>query len=80
MQSEEDVQPAEKVQPEEDVQLTEKVQPEEDVQPTEKVQPEEDVQPTEPTQSADVAGSYQNDPYKSVTQEQNTFHGESNNY
>ena len=46
----------------------------------EKVQPEEDVQPTEPTQSADVAGSYQNDPYKSVTQEQNTFHGESNNY
>lgn len=49
-------------------------------QPTEKVQPEEDVQPTEPTQSADVAGSYQNDPYKSVTQEQNTFHGESNNY
>ena len=49
-------------------------------QPTEKVQSEEDVQPTEPTQSADVAGSYQNDPYKSVTQEQNTFHGESNNY
>ena len=49
-------------------------------QPTEKVQPEEDVQPTEPTQSADVAGSYQNDPYKSVTQEQNTFYGESNNY
>lgn len=49
-------------------------------QPAEKVQPEEDVQPTEPTQSADVAGSYQNDPYKSVTQEQNTFHGESNNY
>ena len=44
------------------------------------MQPEEDVQPTEPTQSADVAGSYQNDPYKSVTQEQNTFHGESNNY
>ena len=80
VQSEEDVQPAEKVQPEEDVQPTEKVQPEEDVQPTEKVQPEEDVQPTEPTQSADVAGSYQNDPYKSVTQEQNTFHGESNNY
>ena len=49
-------------------------------QPTEKVQSEEDVQPTEPTQPADVAGSYQNDPYKSVTQEQNTFHGESNNY
>lgn len=61
-------------------QPTEKVQSEEDVQPAEKVQPEEDVQPTEPTQSADVAGSYQNDPYKSVTQEQNTFHGESNNY
>ena len=49
-------------------------------QPEEKVQPEEDVQPTEPTQPADVAGSYQNDPYKSVTQEQNTFYGESNNY
>ena len=61
-------------------QPTEKVQSEEDVLPEEKVQPEEDVQPTEPTQSADVAGSYQNDPYKSVTQEQNTFHGESNNY
>ena len=41
-------------------------------QPTEKVQPEEDVQPTEPTQSEDVEGSYQNDPYKRVTQEQNT--------
>ena len=38
----------------------------------EKVQSEEDVQPTEPTQQADVAGSYQNDPYKSVNQEQNT--------
>lgn len=38
----------------------------------EKVQSEEDVQPTEPTQPADVAGSYQNDPYKSVNQEQNT--------
>jgi len=73
-------QPTEKVQSEEDVQPKEKVQPEEDVQPTEKVQPEEDVQPTEPTQSADVAGSYQNDPYKSVTQEQNTSYGESNNY
>ena len=58
----------------------EKVQSEEDVLPEEKVQPEEDVQPTEPTQSADVAGSYQNDPYKSVTQEQNTSYGESNNY
>ena len=65
-------QPTEKVQSEEDVQPAEKVQPEEDVQPTEKVQPEEDVQPTEPTQPADVAGSYQNDPYKSVNQEQNT--------
>lgn len=49
-------------------------------QPTEKVQPEEDVQPTEPTQSADVSGSYQNDPYKSVNQEQNTSYGEPNNY
>lgn len=49
-------------------------------QPTEKVQSEEDVQPTEPTQSADVAGSYQNDPYKSVNQEQNTSYGEPNNY
>lgn len=38
----------------------------------EKVQSEEDVQPAEPTQSADAAGSYQNDPYKSVKQEQNT--------
>lgn len=37
-------------------------------------------QPTEPTQPEDVEGSYQNDPYKSVTQEQNTFYGESNNY
>ena len=61
-------------------QPTEKVQSEEDVQPTEKVQPEEDVQPIEPTQSADVAGSYQNDPYKSVNQEQNTSYGEPNNY
>ena len=49
-------------------------------QPTEKVQSEEKVQPTEPTQPEDVEGSYQNDPYKSVTQEQNTFYGESNNY
>ena len=63
---------AEKVQSEEDVLPEEKVQPEEDVQPAEKVQSEEDVQPTEPTQPADVAGSYQNDPYKSVNQEQNT--------
>ena len=47
-------------------QPAEKVQSEEDVLPEEKVQPEEDVQPTEPTQPADVAGSYQNDPYKSV--------------
>ena len=46
----------------------------------EKVQSEEDVQPTEPTQPADVAGSYQNDPYKSVNQEQNTSYGEPNNY
>ena len=61
-------------------QPTEKVQSEEDVQPEEKVQPEEDVQPTEPTQPADVAGSYQNDPYKSVNQEQNTSYGEPNNY
>ena len=73
-------QPEEKVPSEEDVLPEEKVQSEEDVQPEEKVQPEEDVQPTEPTQSADVAGSYQNDPYKSVTQEQNTSYGESNNY
>ena len=57
-------------------QPTEKVQSEEDVLPEEKVQPEEDVQPTEPTQPADVAGSYQNDPYKSVNQEQNTSYGE----
>ena len=49
-------------------------------QPTEKVQPEEDVQPTEPTQPEDVEGSYQNDPYKSVNQEQNTSYGEPNNY
>ena len=49
-------------------------------QSAEKVQPEEDVQPTEPTQPADVAGSYQNDPYKSVNQEQNTSYGEPNNY
>lgn len=61
-------------------QPAEKVQSEEDVLPEEKVQPEEDVQPTEPTQPADVAGSYQNDPYKSVNQEQNTSYGESNNY
>lgn len=61
-------------------QPTEKVQSEEDVLPEEKVQPEEDVQPTEPTQPADVAGSYQNDPYKSVNQEQNTSYGEPNNY
>ena len=61
-------------------QPTEKVQSEEDVLLEEKVQPEEDVQPTEPTQPADVAGSYQNDPYKSVTQEQNTSYGEPNNY
>ncbi|MFQ9119866.1 MAG: zinc-ribbon domain-containing protein [Mediterraneibacter faecis] len=73
-------QSAEKVQSEEDVQPEEKVQSEEDVQPEEKVQPEEDVQPTEPTQPADVAGSYQNDPYKSVNQEQNTSYGEPNNY
>lgn len=61
-------------------QPTEKVQSEEDVQPEEKVQPEEDVQPTEPTQPEDVAGLYQNDPYKSVNQEQNTSYGEPNNY
>ena len=61
-------------------QPTEKVQSEEGVLPEEKVQPEEDVQPTEPTQPADVAGSYQNDPYKSVNQEQNTSYGEPNNY
>ena len=61
-------------------QPTEKVQAEEDVLPEEKVQPEEDVQPTEPTQPEDVAGSYQNDPYKSVNQEQNTSYGEPNNY
>ena len=61
-------------------QPTEKVQSEEDVLPGEKVQPEEDVQPTEPTQPEDVAGSYQNDPYKSVNQEQNTSYGEPNNY
>lgn len=61
-------------------QPTEKVQSEEDVLPEEKVQPEEDVQPTEPTQPEDVAGSYQNDPYKSVNQEQNTSYGEPNNY
>ena len=58
----------------------EKVQSEEDVLPAEKVQPEEDVQPTEPTQPEDVEGSYQNDPYKSVNQEQNTSYGEPNNY
>ena len=61
-------------------QPAEKVQSEEDVLQEEKVQPEEDVQPTEPTQPADVAGSYQNDPYKSVNQEQNTSYGEPNNY
>ena len=61
-------------------QPAEKVQSEEDVLPEEKVQPEEDVQPTEPTQPADVAGSYQSDPYKSLNQEQNTSYGESNNY
>lgn len=61
-------------------QPTEKVQSEEDVLPEEKVQSEEDVQPTEPTQPADVAGSYQNDPYKSVNQEQNTSYNEPNNY
>ena len=49
-------------------------------QPAEKVQSEEDVQPTEPTQPEDVEGSYQNDPYKSVNQEQNTSYGEPNNY
>ena len=56
-------------------QPTEKVQTEEEVLPEEK-----DVQPTEPTQPADVEGSYQNDPYKSVNQEQNTSYGEPNNY
>ena len=61
-------------------QPTEKVQTEEEVLPEEKVQPEEDVQPTEPTQPEDVEGSYQNDPYKSVNQEQNTSYGEPNNY
>ena len=61
-------------------QPAEKVQSEEDVLPEEKVQPEEDVQPTEPTQPEDVEGSYQNDPYKSVNQEQNTSYGEPNNY
>lgn len=73
-------QPTEKVQSEEDVLPEEQVQPEEDVLPEEKVQPEEDVQPTEPTQPEDVEGSYQNDPYKSVNQEQNTSYGEPNNY
>lgn len=61
-------------------QPTEKVQSEEDVLPEEKVQPEENVQPTEPTQPEDVEGSYQNDPYKSVNQEQNTSYNEPNNY
>ena len=61
-------------------QPAEKVQSEEDVLPEEKVQPEEDVQPTETTQPEDVEGSYQNDPYKSVNQEQNTSYGEPNNY
>ena len=60
-------------------QPTEKVQSEEDVLPEEKVQSEENVQPTEPTQPEDVEGSYQNDPYKSVNQEQNTSYGEPNN-
>lgn len=55
-------------------------QPAEKVQSEEDVLPEEKVQPTEPTQPADVAGSYQNDPYKSVNQEQNTSYGEPNNY
>ena len=73
-------QPTEKVQSEEDVLPEEKVQSEEEVLSAEKVQPEEDVQPTEPTQPADVAGSYQNDPYKSVNQEQNTSYNEPNNY
>lgn len=50
-------------------------QPTEKVQPEEDVLPEEKVQPTEPTQPEDVEGSYQNDPYKSVTQEQNNFNG-----
>ena len=54
------------------MQSEEDVQPEEKVQPEEDVLPEEKVQPTEPTQPEDVEGSYQNDPYKSVTQEQNT--------
>ena len=61
-------------------QPTEKVQSEEEVLSAEKVQPEEDVQPTEPTQPEDVEGSYQNNPYKSVNQEQNTSYGEPNNY
>lgn len=61
-------------------QPTEKVQSEEEVLSAEKVQPEEDVQPTEPTQPEDVEGSYQNDPYKSVNQEQNASYGEPNNY
>ena len=55
-------------------------QPEEKVQSEEDVLPEEKVQPTEPTQPEDVEGSYQNDPYKSVNQEQNTSYGEPNNY
>ena len=55
-------------------------QPTEKVQSEEDVQPEEKVQPTEPTQPEDVEGSYQNDPYKSVNQEQNTSYGEPNNY
>ena len=61
-------------------QPAEKVQSEEEVLSAEKVQSEEDVQPTEPTQPEDVEGSYQNDPYKSVNQEQNTSYGEPNNY
>ena len=55
-------------------------QPTEKVQSEEDVLPEEKVQPTEPTQPEDVEGSYQNDPYKSVNQEQNTSYGEPNNY
>ena len=58
----------------------EDVQPEEKVQPEEDVLPEEKVQPTEPTQPEVVEGSYQNDPYKSVNQEQNTSYNEPNNY
>ena len=52
----------------------------EEQQPEENMQPAEKVQSEEPTQSADAADSHQSDPYKSVTQEQNTFYGEPNNY